>query len=101
MPLYPLDIVLEMCISTISSVINTPQSAESTFIAPEAKCFSVNAKYPERIVRLFEALKSTRGSLNAEQFTCLKKIIASNTDLFALDNTELGHRLSPTPCGHQ
>ena len=33
----------------------------------------------------------TRGSLDAKQFTHLKKLIASNADVFALDDTELGH----------
>ena len=35
------------CIGTISSVINTPESAESTPIVPESQCLSVNAKSPE------------------------------------------------------
>ena len=85
------------CIGTVSSVVDAPQSAESTPVVPEAQCFGVNAKSPERIDRLFEALKLTRGPLDAEQFTRLKKLIASNADLFALNDTELGHTDSLQP----
>ena len=36
-----------MCISTVTSVVNTPRSADSTPIVPEAQCFIVNTKSPE------------------------------------------------------
>ena len=84
-------LVLGTCIGTVSSVVNKPQSAESTPMVPEAQCFSVNTRSPEQIDRLFEAIMLTRGSLDAEQFTRPKKLIASNADVFTLDDTELGH----------
>ena len=63
-----------MCIGTVSSVTNASQSAKSMPVIQEAHC--VNAKSPERIYRLFDALKLTQGSLNADHIW--KNLIASN-----------------------
>ena len=40
---------------------------------------------------MFNTLKLTQGPLTPEQFSYLMRLIADNADLFALDDSELGH----------
>ena len=44
-----------------------------------------------RLERLYCILALERGTLTEEQFHSLKKMIADNADVFALDDTELGN----------
>ena len=45
----------------------------------------------DRLQKLFDTLSLEKGSLTDDQFSCLKKLIADYSDVFALDSTELGH----------
>ena len=44
-----------------------------------------------RLEKLYEALESETGEITAEQRPALRKLIASNADVFALSDRELGH----------
>ena len=46
---------------------------------------------PERHTQLLEALQLDQCSARAEEIRQLKKLVCENADLFALDNSELGH----------
>ena len=46
---------------------------------------------PERLNHLYAALKLDKGTLTDEQFRQLKELIGENSDLFALQDSELGH----------
>ena len=45
----------------------------------------------ERLDRIFEALALEQGSLSDTEFDQLKQLVRDNADVFALDNSELGH----------
>ena len=51
----------------------------------------VELRSPERLNRLFDTLPLEQGSLPDEDFEQLKNLIRENADVFALDNSELGH----------
>ena len=49
------------------------------------------AHSPERLTRLFDALQLEQGSITTEEFEQLKDLVRENADVFALDDSELGH----------
>ena len=69
-----------------------PPDAASTLTAEPAGVNAVGvAQSPERLTRLFDALQLEQRSLTAKEFEQLKELIRENADVFALDDSELGH----------
>ena len=59
-----------------------------------AHCLNITgevADSPERLDRLFTALKLDKGTLTDVHFRRLKEFISQNSDLLALHDSELGH----------
>ena len=79
------------CIGSVSIVTEPPTEDIEPPSLSESQCFGISAKSPERVKRLFDTLKLTQGPLTPEQFSRLKQLIMDNADLFALDDSELGH----------
>ena len=73
--------VMEACLPTCPEAANVSQCASQVD----------TDRATNRLDRLFEVLALERGTLTEEQFSDLKKMIADNSDVFALDDTELGH----------
>ena len=76
------------CIGTVTEMLD-----EATDMPPvtDAQCLGVQVRAPERVKHLFDTLKLTRRTSTLEQFNSLKKLIADNADLIALDDSEIGH----------
>ena len=70
-------------------VIKDGNAGESK--AQHAQVYKVSCLLTERVQELFEVLALEQGTLTDNQFSSLKKLIAKHADVFALDNSELGH----------
>ena len=101
-----------MCIGTATLIDDLPLVRLDTAVVPDDPVNAVEASLPNcpeaanisqcasqvdtdsatnRLDRLFEVLALERGTLTEEQFHDLKKMVANNSDVFALEDTELGH----------
>ena len=80
-----------VCIGMVSPVAETLRKDDEVPPVPDAACFGVTAQSPGRTQHVMDVLQLTPGSLSPEQFNSLKRLIADNADVFALNDAELGH----------
>ena len=82
------------CLGSISCMKDPTHSPFPASEDDAAQCLTVTgevANSPERLDRLFAALQLDKGTLTDEQFQRLKGLIGENSDVFALQDSELGH----------
>ena len=80
-----------VCIGMASPLAETPCKNNELPTMPDAACFVVTAQSPGRTQHVMDVFQLTPGSLSPEQFNSLKRLIADNADVFALNDAELGH----------
>ena len=80
-----------VCIGMASPLAETPRKNDELPTMPDAACFGVTAQSPGRTQHVMDVLQLTPGSLSPEQFNSLKRLIADNADVFALNDAKLGH----------
>ena len=75
----------------VSPVAETLREDDEVPPVPGATCFGVTAQSPGRTQHVMDVLQLTPGSLSPEQFNNLKRLIADNADVLALDDAELDY----------
>jgi len=84
--------ISELELQTCDLQTEIPLEAASSLTAEPAGVNAVGlAQSPERLTRLFDTLRLEQGSVTTEEFEQLKELVRENADVFALDDSELGH----------